>query len=357
MISTNDKALQLHKEATVVDGLNAVYPTEFNANYVRSLKAGGVTAIKVTIPDVECFSMHRTVHELAGWFQRLRALEPLKMRFVRSVQEIEKAKEDGVVAVILGSQGAGFLGLDLSNLDFFERLGMRTMQPTYQRRNQFGSGCSEKNDEGLSGLGIDWVEAMNELGMLISLSHVGYKTSMDVMEVSKDPVVFDHSNPKALCNHMRNITDEQMRTCSEKGGLIGLTPLSMFVSDKKQPSELGIDDYVQHVDYVVKLVGADHIGIGLDLAEGHYRTAEMVLEERYALPGITSKHTQEIEDEFIKSGREKLYFCDVHMPWFRSMSQMPMITETLLQKGYSEQDVKKILGENFLRVFKRVWGH
>jgi membrane dipeptidase len=351
----NDKALLLHKETTVVDGLNAVYPREFNEGYVHSLRAGGVAAIKVTIPDVECFSMDEAVHELAVWFRRLRALEPSMMRFARSVQEIEKAKQDDAIAVILGSQGAGFLGLDMSNLDFFERLGMRTMQPTYQRRNQFGSGCGEENDEGLSSLGVEWVERMNDLGMLISLSHVGYKTSLDVMEISKDPVVFDHSNPKQLCNHVRNITDEQIRTCAEKGGVIGLTPLSMFVSDKKKPLELGISDYVQHIDYVVKLVGADHVGIGLDLAEGHYRSAEMILEERRALPGITSKHTQEIEDEFIKSGREKLYFCDLHMPWFRSMSQMPMITEALLQRGYSEQDVKQILGKNFLRVFKRVW--
>jgi membrane dipeptidase len=353
----SDRALQLHKETIVVDGLNAVYPKEFNEDYLRSLRAGGVGAIKVTVPDVECFSMYQAVSELSGLFRRLRAFEPSKMRLVRSVQEIRKAKQDRAVAVILGSQGAGFLGLDLSTLDFFERLGMRTMQPTYQRQNQFGSGCGEKKDDGLSGLGIEWVEAMNRLGMVISLSHAGYRTSTDVMEVSKDPVVFDHSNAKRLCNHPRNITDEQMRTCAEKGGVVGLTALCMFVSDVRKPSELGVDDYLNHVDYAVKLVGVDHVGIGLDVAEGHYRTAEMVLEERRALPGLFPPHILKIEDELIKSGQEKLYFTDVFTPWLRSMSQIPIITETLLQRGYSEQDVKKILGENFLRVFKRVWGN
>jgi membrane dipeptidase len=356
-MESSDRALRIHKETIVVDGLNAVYPKELNENYLRSLRAGGVGAIKVTIPDVECFSMYQAVRELADWFQRLRAFEPSKMRLVRSVEEIRKAKQDGAIAVILGSQGAGFLGLDLSSLDFFERLGMRTMQPTYQRRNQFGSGCAEKRDEGLSSLGIEWVETMNRLGMVISLSHAGYRTSMDVMEVSKDPVVFDHSNPKALCNHMRTITDEQIRTCAEKGGVIGLTPFSMFVSDNKKPSELGVNDYLEHIDYVVKLVGADHVGIGLDLAEGHGRTAEMILEERRNLPGITSPIIEEIEDAFIKSGREKLYFCDLYIPWMKSMSQIPMLTEAMLQRGYSEQDAKKILGENFIRVFERVWGN
>jgi membrane dipeptidase len=343
------RAVELHRETVVIDCLNAVYPKEFDDDYLRSLKAGGVAAIKVTIPDVECFSMSQTISELAGWFRRLRPFEPSKMRLVRSVQEIRTAKQEGAIAVILGSH--------LGNLDFFQRLGMRTMQPTYQRRNQFGSGCGEKNDDGLSRLGVDWVESMNKLGMVISLSHVGYKTSMEVMEISKDPVVFDHSNPKALCNHMRNITDEQIQACAEKGGVIGLTPLSMFVSDSKRPAQLGVSNYIKHIDYVADLVAVNHIGIALDLAERHYRTADMILEERRMLPGITSKFVEEVEDEFIKSGREKLSFAELHMPWFTSMSQMPVITDALLEAGYSEQNVKKILGENFLRVFEKVWGN
>ncbi|MGD0689242.1 MAG: membrane dipeptidase [Candidatus Bathyarchaeia archaeon] len=350
-------ALKLHDEAVVVDCLNACYPKEFDEEYWRSLKAGGVGAIKVTIPDVECLSVSQVVSELAGWFHRLRSLEPSKMRLVRTVQELRKAKQEGAIAVILGSQGAGFLGLDLSSLDFFQRLGMRTMQPTYQRRNQFGSGCGERNDDGLSRLGVDWVESMNKLGMVISLSHVGYKTSMEVMEISKHSVVFDHSNPKALCNHVRNIADEQIQTCAEKGGVIGLTPLSMFVSDSKRSDQLGVSDYIKHIDYVADLVGVDHVGIGLDLAERHYRTADMILEERRMLPGITSKFVEEVEDEFIKSGREKLSFGELYMPWLTSMSKMPVITDALLGAGYSEQNVKKILGANFLRVFEKVWGN
>jgi membrane dipeptidase len=353
----SERSLELHKQTIVVDCLNAVYPTEFDEEYLQSLKAGGIAAIKVTIPDVECFDLSQIVSELAGWFRRLRAFEPSKMRLVKSAGEIRATKQNGAVAVILGSQGAGFLGLDLSNLDFFYRLGMRTMQPTYQRKNQFGSGCGEKKDDGLSRLGIEWVEAMNELGMVISLSHVGYKTSMEIMETSKDPAVFDHSNPKALCKHMRNITDDQIRTCAEKGGMIGLTPFSMFVSDSKRPNELRVSDFIKHIDYVVNSVGVEHVGVGLDLAERHYRTADTILEERRMLPGITSKFVEEVEDEFIKSGREKLSFAELYMPWLSRMSQMPMITQALLEGGYSEQDVKKILGENFLRVFERVCGN
>jgi len=355
-VNMKDEARKAHEEGIVVDGLAAVYPKDFDEDYFNNVKKAGVAAIHVTIPDVECFSMSQAVHELAVWFRKLRDLEPGKMKLVTAVKEIRKAKDEGAVAVILGSQAAGFLGLDLRNLDFFMKLGMRTMQPTYQQRNQFGSGCGEKNDTGLSNLGIQWVEEMNNVGMVISLSHAGYKTSIEVMEVSKDPVIFDHSNPKNLCNHIRNITDDQIKMCAEKGGVIGLCPLSMFVSTEKRPTELGVDDYVNHIEYVVNLVGADHVGIGLDHSENDFETPEKILEERRMFPGLTSKFIQEIEDEYLKSGRDKLYSYELYTPWLKSVSEMHIITRAMLDRGFSNQDVRKILGENFLRVFERVWG-
>lgn len=351
MAEIKNRAQAVHRRSIILDGLNAVYPKDFNEEYVQNLKEGGVTAIHVTIPDVECFSVSQAVKELSGFFQRLRKLEPRKVRLATSVQEIKKAKDEGSIAVVLGSQGAGFLGLDLSIMGFFARLGMRTMQPTYNQRNQFGDGCGEKTDTGLSNVGMQWIEEMNRLGMVISLSHVGTNTGMEIMEISKDPVVFDHSNPKALCDHARNIADEQIRSCAEKGGVIGLCPLAAFLRADKGPRELGVQDYVDHISYVTELVGTDHVGIGLDLAEGHFWTREQVLERRRP-----EKELQKIQDEFLKSGRERLYYYEVQMPWLKSVSQVPMITEALVERGYSDQDVEKILGGNFLRVFQRVWG-
>jgi len=350
-----EKAIDIHEKSILLDGLAPMYK-DFNEGYFHSLKSGHIAAVHLTIPNGECFNMSQVVLEMATWFRRLKNFEPSRMRLVTTAKEIREAKDDGAISVILGSQSAGFLGLDLSSLDFFARLGIRTMQPTYQLRNQFGSGCGEKKDEGLSNLGVQWVERMNELGMVISLSHVGYKTSTDVMETSKDPVVFDHSNPKALCNHIRNITDDQIKTCAEKGGVIGLCPLAMFLSPDKKPAELGVEDYVNHIDYVVNLVGVDHAGIGLDHTEQGFTTPEKIIEDRRLFPGLTSKHIQDIEDQFLKSGRDRLYDYEVYTPWLKSVSETPIITEALLRRGYSEQDVGKILGENFLRVFERVWG-
>jgi membrane dipeptidase len=148
-----------------------------------------------------------------------------------------------------------------------------------------------------------------------------------------------------------------MKLCAEKGGVIGLCPLSMFVSNSKSPSEIGVDDYVNHIEYTANLVGVDHVGIGLDhTGERDFVTPDRIMEERRLFPGLTSKYIKELEDRFLESGRDRLYNYELYTPWMKSVSEVPMITEALLSRGYSDQEVKKILGENFLRVFEKVWG-
>jgi len=339
----------------LVDGLNAAFPRDFNIDLINRVKAGDFTVIHVTIPDVESFSLEYVVNELSELFERAKKLREYGLEIVSSVKQIRDVKRKNGVAVLLGAQGAGFLGLDLSRLDFMYALGMRTMQPTYQQRNQFGSGCGEKKDEGLSELGIKWVERMNELGMLISLSHVGYRTSMDVLQLSKDPVVFSHSNAKSLCDHVRNITDDQIKVCAEKGGVIGLCPLSMFISADKEVSSLSVDDYLMHIDYVVRLVGIDHVGIGLDMMETSL-SKEQVLKERQIHPTLSSTQTIKVEDEFLKSDRKELFDYELYTPWLKSISEFSLVTDALTKLGYSDSDLRKLLGENFLRVFERTFG-
>ena len=104
------------------------------------------------------------------------------------------------------------------------------------------------------------------------------------------------------------------------------------------------------------MIGVDHVGIGLDFAEGYFYTREHILEEKMFYPGLESRPTQEVNDRFLKSGTDKLYFYERHLPWLRTISDVPIITEALLRAGYSDHDVRKILGENFLRVFEAVWG-
>ncbi len=193
--------------------------------------------------------------------------------------------------------------------------------------------------------------------MLISLSHAGRQTSMDAIQNSKDPVIFTHSNVKALCNHVRNIDDGQIRACAERGGMIALTPVAMFVSVEKDQRDLSVADYTRHIDYIVKLVGIDHVGLGMDLAEELFYNREKILVKRIQLPSLTSPSMKKIEDEFLASGRDKLSFSELYMPpWIQKMADMTRISEALSKSGYSDQDIKKILGENFLQIFERVVG-
>ena len=163
--------IPIHRESIVVDCLNAIFPRNFDEQYVHHLKEGGIDAIQITIPDVESFSPSYVTDELTKLFVSVRKLEPLGVRLVTTAAEIRKLKSQGCIAVILGTQGSGYLGLDSTAWSTHHRLGMRIMQPTYQQRNQFGSGCGEKKDEGLSETRLEWVRKMNELRMLISLSH------------------------------------------------------------------------------------------------------------------------------------------------------------------------------------------
>lgn len=349
--------LKVHQQAIVINGLDPTRLDAFNENYVLELKTGGFTAICISaISPEETMQLSDAVHGIASWYGRMRAIGAHKVRLATTSRDIEEAKKEGQVAIVFTSQSSGFLGFDLTNLEVFHRLGLRIMQPTYQRRNQFGDGAGEKMESGLSGFGVEWVQEMNRLHLLISISHVGYKTSLDIMNTSKDLVVLSHSNPRALCGHSRNAPDNQIKACAERGGVIGLMPLAAFISDKKGPRELRMDDFLKHVDYIVNLVGVDHAGIGLDLPTGWFSTPEELLERRRLYPGLRPQRLVEIEDELIKAGREKIAFHEVQAPWFSSMSQAPLITEGLLARGYSEQDVLKILGGNFLRAFKRVWG-
>jgi membrane dipeptidase len=351
------RALEIHSKAIIINGLDPTKLDAFSDDYIQDLKKGGFTGICFSlISPEETVSLSQAVRQVADSYLRFRDLGPDKVKLTMTVREIKEAKEKGRIAVIFSSQGSGYLEFNLSNIEVFHKLGMRIMQPTYQRRNQFGDGCAEKKDAGLSNLGINWVEEMNRLHMLISLSHVGFRSSMEVMEISKDPVIFSHANPRALCSHVRNITDEQIKACAEKGGVIGLLPLASFLRDDKGPREIGLSDYLDHVAYMVNLVGVDHVGFGVDLPTGWFFTPVEILERRRKYPEMRPPRLREVEDEFLKSGRERLAFYEVQAPWFSSMTQMPMVTKGLVAKGYSDEEIVKILGGNFLRVFGKVWG-
>lgn len=318
-----EHAVELFKESIVIDGLNA---SLMYKDYFEKLGKSGITAINYTIAMDQNIS--ETIKRFAYLLSLIKKHNDLVM-LGTIAEDVLTAKKGRKTAIFIGFQNVAPLEGKLNMLEIYYRLGLRIFQLTYHFRNIAGDGGGERTDCGLSKFGIALVEKLNEYGILIDLAHVGTKTSLETIELSKDPVVFSHSNARALVDIHQNHTDEEIKALAEKGGVIGITGLPRLFSNEDKCS---INDMLDHIDYIVKLVGVDYVGIGSDFAEGWAES----LERRIRLLEIDGK----------------IYKWPIG---FETVTKFVNIAKGLVARGYSDQEVKKILGENFLRVFKRVF--
>jgi membrane dipeptidase len=246
---------------------------------------------------------------------------------IASKSDLDRLSPDGPIGITLHLEGGKPLTGQLSMLEVYYRLGIRSMQLSWYGRNELADSTAEQHPGGLSKFGVEVVKAMNEMGMLVDLSHVAEPSFYDAIETSKHPVVASHSNAKRLTDNPRNLTDEQMKAVASTGGLIGIVFFPSFVR-KESPT---IEDILNHVDHVRNLVGVDHIGIGPDFVD---YAPDLILGDVLTKGiAITTRFPTEAED----------------------VTKMPNITKGLLRRGYSEGDIRKILGANFLRILKQVF--
>jgi membrane dipeptidase len=300
----------------------------------------GITMIDTTLgpAGTPTFSYEAAVRDIATWhgnFARYRD----KLIHVRRAEDILQARREGKFAVMLGFQNGTHLNRDIRNLDFFYNLGIRQIQLTYNELNALGAGCTERVDTGLSDFGVEVVHRMNDLGMLVDVSHCGVRTTLDAIEVSKKPIIISHSNCRALNDNMRCKSDEQIRKLAARGGVMGITTVNFFVSTKPRST---LDDYIAHIEHVVRLVGIDHVGIGSDSSIGGWRQS---------FP--TEKAFWDFHGQFrFKPG------ADVRWPPFIEEIDVPekfhLIRRRLAQKGFPAADIAKILGGNFLRIYRDI---
>ena len=251
--------------AIVVDGLNCAPVTR--DQMLRTLE-GGVTAINLTAIRPP-HDFNTAMRDLSRTLVSIDANSDIAC-IPRSVRDIENARAEGKLAIILGAQNSVVVEEDVELLRVLQRVGFRILQPTYMERNSFGCGVLAKGgDDGLTEKGQRWVELMNELRMLIDLSHVGYRTAADVMALSKRPVIFSHSNALTLCNSLRNIPDELIRAAAKTGGTVGATLWPPMVRHEKRPT---VDDWAEQIAHMVNLVGVEHVAFGSDLSENKYKS-------------------------------------------------------------------------------------
>lgn len=327
-----ERALELHKKLIII---NASTVIKYDSEHFENVKKAGITASNHTVTRPASL-LRDAIKEISDCFKWMSSY-PDECLLVQTADDIRKAKREGKEGIILGPQNANFIENDLDFLQIFKALGITIIQLTYNELNLIGAGCTENKDPGLSNFGQEVVKAMNRLGIVIDISHCGVQTTMDAIDVSKDPCIVSHGSPYAVCPNPRNKTDEQLHALAEKDGVIGLTAYAPITEVKKNVHPT-IDDFFTHVDYIIDLIGVNHIGIGSDHEET--QTVESLIAFEKAYPDVVGIYTHD------KGGR-----------WVKGMESItcfPTITAGLLTRGYSDGEVSKIMGANFLRVFEKV---
>lgn len=320
----------LHRELTVVDGLVVA---NFGRAIFEDMRRGGLTSANCTCSIWEGF--RATMDNVARWKRWFREHNDLITQVTTSA-DIARAKREGKTGIILGWQNLTGIEDQIGYLQLFKELGVGIMQIAYNTQNLVGTGCYESRDGGLSDFGHEVIAEMNRLGILCDLSHVGAKTSEDVIKASKKPVAYTHCLPGALKAHPRNKSDEQLRFIVERGGFVGVT---MFPPFLRRGTESTVDDYVEAIEYVIKLCGEDQVGFGTDFTQGYDRKFfEWITHDK----GYARKLTE---------------FGDIVNPaGIREIKDYPNLTAAMQKRGWKESRIRKVMGENWVRLLKDVWG-
>lgn len=295
---------------------------------LRRFAESGFSFLSLTI-GADWDRLEPTLRHMARqrrWFET----QPERFSIVESVEDIRAARKAGRLGISFHLQGAGPLGYDPALIDTFYRLGIRWMILAYNTRNPLGDGCHEPSNSGLSMLGRNFVREMNRVGMMIDASHAGERTALDMIELSEKPIVISHSNARAVKDHERNVSDEQIRALAARDGVIGVNSIGAFVNEDNSS---GVQGLLRHIDHIVQMVGPDHVGLGLDVVFYQdfmaklYNSGPMMRERGYPAP-----------------------------PWADVKPEdLPGLVDGMIGLGYPEAAIKGILGENFLRVAKSNW--
>ncbi|KAA0099803.1 membrane dipeptidase [Mycolicibacterium sp. P1-18] len=246
------------------------------------------------------------------------------------VDDVDRITAEGRIAVAFDLEDSAPVGDDLDNLATLAGLGVRTLLPTYNHANRAGSGCLDTVDTGLTAWGAEIVAEMNAVGIVPDGSHCSTRTGLDLCDVSKGPVVYSHSCMRSIWDHPRNITDDQARACAATGGVVGVTGVGIFLG----PNTPTLEAMTSHLEYAVDLIGVDHVGISSDFSFDH----------------------ADFNDELVRNPH---LFDESYTRW-GPMQWMPPETVLALGghlsgRGWSDADVRAVLGGNFHRVATRAW--
>ena len=268
-----------------------------------------------------------------------------KIKIARTLEDLAEAKKEGKKGLIITFQDPHPIENSLDKLRTLYELGLRVVQLTYNKSNYIGTGCTETIDRGLTDFGRKAIKKMNELGIIIDLSHCSRQTALDVLKISEKPVVFSHADMKALSPNPRNRSDEELMLLKKNGGVIGLTswgPLCWNPAKKTRPT---LDEYIDHIDYVVDKIGIDYVGFGCDNTLNDSKDLKGMKEQSLLYPEVVGEY-----NEFVGNDPDIR-----HAEGFKGVWEIDNVVSRLKERGYTTEDINKFLGGNFFRVMKNVW--
>ena len=330
--------LRLHRDAIIID---ATCPLARSRQHVDWWREGGATAIAPTITGMSG-NAQSGLREIGGWHRYVRERDDTLI--VRTAADIERAKAEGKLGLILHCQGTAIIEDELDFLDAFAAAGLRMVQLCYNRRNLIGDGAAERTDSGLSHFGLAFIRRLNALGLVVDCAHTGLRTTFDAIENSSAPVVISHANAFAVHPNRRNVPDDLIRAIAQSGGIVGTVGFPAFLGDEARPS---LDRFIDDIVYKAELTSIDNVGIGVDYYEGqHGVESDAVALARY--------------EQRIKNGhwrREEYPPPPYYYPaGIETPRTLVRLTQRLAERGFGAEDIRKVLGLNWLRVFRTVWG-
>jgi membrane dipeptidase len=345
-------ANDVYGRAIVIDGLGGFGNSKgapgapLTDAFVQDIRASGITCVHTTILPVGSTPPDTGFTQAVigiGECEREIEAHPDVLARVRRVADIAAAKQAGRTGIIYGFQDGVAFETDLSRLDELYRLGIRVVQPTYNRRNLLGDGCLEPANAGLSKTGVEAIAKMNELGILVDLSHCGRRTATDAIQASVKPVAFTHTGCAALNDHPRNRTDAELRAVADEGGVSGIYFMP-FLSEGRQPTAA---DVIRHLEHMIDVAGEEHVSIGTDgsvsaeIVDDEFKEIFAGFVRRRREAGISAPG--ETEDGY-------LFANELNSP-----RRLETLAGMLSDRGHSDGRIEKILGANLLRVLSDVW--
>ena len=327
---TSTDALEFCAQALVWDAHAGVFPDpKIDLNLLHDWRDKGVDYLSLNV-GFDVMDWQQTLGTLAAYRHWVLA-HGEHFILAGTMADVLRAGREAKLAVSFDIEGMNALNGDINMLGLYHALGVRQMLFAYNLNNEAAGGCHD-TDIGLSDFGRAIVLEMNRLGIIVDCSHAACHTTLDIMALSTMPVVFSHSNPIAIYEHQRNIGDDQIKACAQTGGVVGINGMGIFLGD----NDISNNTVLRHLCYVCELVGAEHVGLGFDFSPDIDIDIGSILSSRpdfwptgqgYDTPGI--KHA--------------------------GPSQIPALVDGLRERGFSEIEIRGILGENFQRVASIAW--